>query len=137
MRGPRPGPRLDGATVGDLAADLRRPQGAYGDVGFDTILWLQDWRQVDREVVKVNPREALTVRFPARLLTRARELKSDRESLNDFVIEAVDREVRRRQGLQAYGEILRIRDAVRAQAGLQADSAPVIRSLREGGGRRA
>jgi hypothetical protein len=85
----------------------------------------------------MGPREALTIRFPAELLTRAREVKAERESLNDLVIEAVDREVRHRQGVQARDEILRVREAVKARTGPQADSAPLIRSLRQGDERRA
>jgi hypothetical protein len=84
----------------------------------------------------MEAREALTVRFPAELLSTARRLKSQRESLNDLVVEAVEREVRRRQGLQAYNAILRVREAVKGEAGFQPDSAPLIRSLRGGNERR-
>jgi hypothetical protein len=88
------------------------------------------------EVLTMEAREELTIRFPPGLLTRAKEAKSERESLNDFVVDAVDREVRRRRGLQAYDEILRVRDETRARTGVQADSSPLIRALREGDGRR-
>jgi hypothetical protein len=81
-------------------------------------------------------REALTVRFPPEVLAKAREIKSDRESLNDFVVEAVDREVRRRQGFEAFAEILRIREEIETETGVQPDSRPMIRELREGIGRR-
>lgn len=82
-------------------------------------------------------REPLTVRFPAELLSEARGVKSEQESLNDLVVAAVEREVRRRQGLQAYDAILRIRERVEAEFGLQPDSTPLIRSLRDGDERRA
>lgn len=85
----------------------------------------------------MEAREALTIRFPAELLSKARQVKAERESFNDLVVEAVEREVRRRQGLQAYDEILRVREAVKTSTGLQADSTPLIRSLREGTARRA
>lgn len=78
----------------------------------------------------------MTIRFPARLLSRARGVKGGGESLNDLVVDAVEREVRRRQGLQAYDDILRVREAVRTRTGLQPDSSPVIRSLRDGTKRR-
>ncbi len=81
-------------------------------------------------------RSALTIRVPAALLSRARELKAERESFNDLIVDAVQLEVRRREGMRAYEAILRVRDAVRARTGPQADSASMIRSLRDGSGRR-
>jgi hypothetical protein len=80
-------------------------------------------------------REVLTLRFPPDLLARAREVKDTRESLNEFVIHAVDQEVRRRSGARAFDEILRVREAVAACVGLQPDSGSLIRRLREGGER--
>jgi len=77
-------------------------------------------------------REAVTIRLPNGLLARAREARNQGESLNELVVEAVDREVRRRQGLRAYEAILRIREQVRARTGDQPDSVPLIRSLRAG-----
>lgn len=84
----------------------------------------------------MDTREALTIRFPAMLLNQARGLKDERESLNDLVVEAVEREVRRRQGLTAYEEIARVRERVRSRGGLQPDSTPLVRSLRTGTERR-
>lgn len=84
----------------------------------------------------METREALTVRFPTQLLSSARAVKAEHESFNDLVIGAVEREVRRRQGLQAYDDILRVRETVRTRTGLQPDSSPVIRSLRDGAERR-
>lgn len=69
-------------------------------------------------------REPLTIRFPAPLLGKAREVRAERESLNDLVVEAVEREVRRRQGLRAYDAIARVREAVRDETGIQPDSTP-------------
>lgn len=83
----------------------------------------------------MEAREAMTIRFPHGLLPQARGVKSEQESLNDFVVEAVEHEVRRRQGLAAHEEIQRLRDEIRARTGLHPDSAPLIRALREGAGR--
>lgn len=58
-----------------------------------------------------------------------------RTPLHEFVIQALERQVRRRQGMQAYAEIIRIRDAIRGRTGVQPDSSPMIRLLREGQGR--
>lgn len=85
----------------------------------------------------MESREALTIRFPHRILVKAREIKTDRESLNEFVVDAVEREIQRRQGLAAYDEILRVREEIRAESGVQPDSTPMIRELREGIGRGA
>ncbi|MEH2236951.1 YlcI/YnfO family protein [Nostoc sp.] len=38
-------------------------------------------------------REALTIRFPADLLVKAKKIKEGNESLNDLVVEALEREV--------------------------------------------
>jgi hypothetical protein len=80
----------------------------------------------------MQSRDALTVRFPPALLSKARELKTEYESLNDLVIEAVEREVRRRQGLQAYASIMRLYEGLKCRTGLQPDSSSLIRELREG-----
>jgi hypothetical protein len=88
------------------------------------------------EVEKMGPREPLTIRLPVALLERARAVKAQRESLNDLVVEAVEREVRRRRGLQAYEAILSMRKQIVDCTGLQPDSSALIRSLREGEGRR-
>jgi hypothetical protein len=81
-------------------------------------------------------REAVTIRFPTTLLTKVRDLRAEQESFNDIVVEAVDREVRRRQGLQAFAAIRRIREQVKSRTGPQPDSVPLIRDLRAGAGRR-
>lgn len=77
-------------------------------------------------------RDAVTIRFPAGFLTKAREVRAERESLNHLVLEAVDREIRRRQGLAAHATIVQIREQVRARTGPQSDSNALIRELREG-----
>ncbi len=83
----------------------------------------------------MKDREALTVRVPMSLLADAREVKAERESFNDFVVDALEREVRRRQGMVAYHAILKLREQIYARTGAQPDSGPLIRSLRDGTGR--
>lgn len=78
----------------------------------------------------MKAREAITIRFPIELIARVRAIKG-KESLNDLVVAAVEGEVRRRQGLQAFDAILRIRAEIQAESGLQPDSTPLIRSLRD------
>ncbi|MBI2911461.1 MAG: hypothetical protein HYY05_04905 [Chloroflexi bacterium] len=81
-------------------------------------------------------RDAVTIRLPNDLLCRAKEAKNEGESLNDLVVSALEREVRRRQGLQVLEEIRRLRDEIEAKHGLHPSSVPLIRALREGVGRR-
>jgi hypothetical protein len=80
----------------------------------------------------MQSRDALTVRFPPVLLSKARDLRTERESLNELVVEAVEREVRRRQGLQAYASIVDLHEGLKGRTGLQPDSSSLIRGLREG-----
>lgn len=77
-------------------------------------------------------RDALTIRIPAPLLARARDVKDDRESLNDVIVEALDREVRRREGVRAVADIVALRERIAAETGPQPDSTALIRELREG-----
>jgi hypothetical protein len=79
----------------------------------------------------MQQREAMTIRFPAGSIEKAKSVKAERESLNDLVVAAVEREVRRRQGLKAYAEVEKIRDQVEAEFGLHPDSTPLIRAMRE------
>lgn len=76
-------------------------------------------------------RGAMTVRITPELIERAKRVKAARESFNDLVVEALEREVRRRQGLEAYAKIRRIRTQVEERTGLQPDSADLIRAMRE------
>ena len=81
-------------------------------------------------------RETVTLRLPPELLAKLRRWKSPRQSLNAFIVEAVDREVRRRRGLHASQAILARRAVLQERQGLQPDSTPLVRALREGEGRR-
>ncbi|MGM3305083.1 YlcI/YnfO family protein [Anabaena sp. WFMT] len=80
-------------------------------------------------------REALTIRFPSELLAKARKLKEGRESFNDLIVEAVEREVRRRRGWAAHQRIIARSETIKAKTGIQPTSIDMIRSLREGEGR--
>ncbi|AFZ59806.1 hypothetical protein H6G54_05670 [Anabaena cylindrica FACHB-243] len=80
-------------------------------------------------------REALTIRFPSELLAKARKLKEGRESFNDLIVEAVEREVRRRRGWAAHQRIIARSETIEARTGIQPTSIDMIRSLREGEGR--
>lgn len=80
----------------------------------------------------MRQREAMTVRFPVGVMERAREVKAKGESLNDFVIEAVEQAIRQRSGLQAHETIIRVRAQVRARTGPHPDPVPLIRALRSG-----
>ncbi|WP_347566167.1 YlcI/YnfO family protein [Scytonema sp. UIC 10036] len=70
----------------------------------------------------------ITVRFPAELLDNAKTVKNDAESLNDLVVLALEREVRRRKGLAAHEKIL----AISKQIPQQPDATELIHQLREG-----
>jgi predicted CopG family antitoxin len=80
----------------------------------------------------MSARKALTIRIADDVLRTARELKDERESLNDFVAEAIEREIRRRRGLQAVQSIRELQE----DATLQPDSTALIRAMREGDERR-
>lgn len=84
----------------------------------------------------MEEREAITIRFPAGVLEKARQLKAADESLNDLVVEATKREIRYRQGLRAHEDIVRIRQQIEARTGIHPDSTPLIRAIREGEARR-
>jgi hypothetical protein len=81
-------------------------------------------------------REPVSIRFPSDLLAEARETKDQKESLNDFVVSAVGREVRRRRALRALDRIVEIRERVAQRTGLHPDPVPLVRRLREGTERR-
>ncbi|BAZ27032.1 hypothetical protein NIES4073_79470 [Kalymmatonema gypsitolerans NIES-4073] len=81
-------------------------------------------------------REAVTIRFPADLIAKARRLKEGNESFNDLVVEAVEQEVRRRKAWAAHQRIIARSEAVKAKTGMQPASTDLIRSFREGEGRR-
>lgn len=79
-------------------------------------------------------REALTIRFPAQLLQKIRTLKRDDESLNELVVQALEKEIKWRSAWAAHGQIQTIREQVKRRTGVHPDSVPLIRQLREGEG---
>ncbi|MBD2449137.1 hypothetical protein H6G76_18650 [Nostoc sp. FACHB-152] len=81
-------------------------------------------------------REALTIRFPTELLAKARKLKNEGESFNDLIVEALEREVKRRRGWAAHQRIIARSEIIKAKTGIQPASTDLIRSLREDQGRR-
>ncbi len=74
---------------------------------------------------------SLSIHIPQELLESAQRLSSPDETLNDVVILALDREVRRRKGLAAHQKIL----ALNKELPTQPDHTELIRELREGEGR--
>ncbi|MEH2377632.1 MAG: YlcI/YnfO family protein [Nostoc sp.] len=80
--------------------------------------------------------EALTIRFPADLLVKANKIKEGSESLNDLVVEALEREVSRRRGWVLHQRIIARSETVKAKTGIQPASTDLIRSLKEDEGRR-
>jgi hypothetical protein len=84
----------------------------------------------------MDRRQALTVKFPDALLAQAKAVAAEPESLNDLVVEAVEREVRRRRTEAALARIHQVREKVLARTGPQPDPVPLIRALRQGDGRR-
>jgi hypothetical protein len=84
----------------------------------------------------MEAREAITVRLPSGLLARAKGVRVESESLNDVLIEAVEKEVRRRYAARAFESIIRVRDEILADRGPSPDSGTTIRELRDGKGRR-
>jgi hypothetical protein len=77
-------------------------------------------------------RKALAVRFPSPLLKQAKQLKDDGESFNELVVEAVEREVKRRQAITTHQRILKRRAAINARTGVHPNANDIIRSFREG-----
>ena len=60
----------------------------------------------------MDRREALAVRVSVNLLARARAARAERESLNDVIVQTLDREVRRREGLRAVQDIVAARERI-------------------------
>lgn len=73
-----------------------------------------------------------TIHLPHDRLAEARIACAEGESLEEFILAAVEREIQRRPGLAAYADILRVREQILAETGPQPDSGPLIRALRDG-----
>ncbi|MCT7960905.1 hypothetical protein NG799_12180 [Laspinema sp. D1] len=74
---------------------------------------------------------SVSIHIPQKLLESAQRLSSPDETLNDVVILALDREVRRRKGLAAHQKIL----ALNKELPPQPDDTEVINQIRESEGR--
>jgi hypothetical protein len=81
-------------------------------------------------------REAVTIRFPQDVLALARRVKARDESLNEFVVNAVEDVARRRRTREALDAMRALRERIAARGGVRSDSTQLIRELREGIGRR-
>jgi len=81
-------------------------------------------------------REAVTIRIPADLLEQARQFREGSESFNEMVVEAINREVRRRRSLATHQRIVTRSAEVEAKTGIQSSSVDLIRQLRSGEGQR-
>ncbi|MBW4598052.1 MAG: hypothetical protein KME29_00155 [Calothrix sp. FI2-JRJ7] len=81
-------------------------------------------------------REAVTIRFPSGLLETAKSFKDGNESFNDLVIDAVERELRRRKGIAAHQRIVARSQKIKNRTDTQESSIDLIRNLREGKERR-
>lgn len=77
-------------------------------------------------------REAVTIKFPADLVQKAKQLKTDSDSFNELVVEALEKEVKRRRASKAHETILEIREQVKKRTGIHPDPVFLIRQLREG-----
>lgn len=77
-------------------------------------------------------REAVTIRFPVTLLKQAKQLKDGGESFNELVVEAVEREVKRRRAIATHQSIVKRRAQIKARTGVHPNANALIRSLREG-----
>jgi predicted CopG family antitoxin len=80
----------------------------------------------------MGARAVVTIRLPAEIIEQAKRLKSPDESLNDVIVEAIEKEIRRRRGLKALESIREIREQVEAETGIHPSSVPFIRALRAG-----
>lgn len=80
----------------------------------------------------MGSRAVVTVRMPAEMVQEAKELKREQESLNDLIVEAIEKELRRRRTLNTLESIEKTKAAIRERSGVHPDSVPLIRALREG-----
>jgi hypothetical protein len=78
----------------------------------------------------VDRRTRLTISMPPDTLRGAREVTRDGESLNEFIVCALDREIQQRRAWAAHESILELRERVRARTGAHPDPVPLIRALR-------
>jgi hypothetical protein len=80
----------------------------------------------------MGTRAVVTVRMPTEVVEQAKDLKRPDESVNDLMVDAVEKELRRRRGLKALEAIHQMREQIMAETGVHPSSVPFIRALREG-----
>ncbi len=84
----------------------------------------------------MEKREAITIRFPARVIEAVRQAKDEDESLNDFVVRVLEKEARWVKARKAHEDIVQLGNRIMARhGGPLPDSTQMIRDLREGRGR--
>jgi len=75
---------------------------------------------------------ASTLRMPEELHHLLKEwAKDEGRSVNDLAVDILGREAKRHEGLRTLEQASRFRERLRARYGTMADSAPVIREMRE------
>jgi len=89
----------------------------------------------ERDMTTMEKREAITIRFPARVIEAVRLAKHEEESLNDFVVRVLEKEARWVRARKAHADIVKLREEIRERTGVHPDSTQLIRDLREGRGR--
>ena len=80
----------------------------------------------------MSQQETVSIKIPSDLLQKAKQLQTDKDAFNDLVVEALERELARRSGIEAHETILRIREQIKQRTGVHPDPVPLIRQLREG-----
>ncbi len=104
-----------------------------------TVLWWEYARLFyiwEREMTAIEKREAITIRFPARVIESIRQAKDEDESLNDFVVRVLEKEARWVKARKAHEDIVQLGKRIMARhGGPLPDSTQMIRELREGRGR--
>ncbi len=77
------------------------------------------------------------IRMPDSVHERLKEwAREEGRSLNDLAVEILDRESRRWEALRGLEAARKVREEIRERVGVQPDSAPLIRELREERSRR-
>ncbi len=78
-------------------------------------------------------REQYTLRLPSGLMAQAREeAAAYGVTVNDVLVDIITVEMRRRRAQGLLAEARALRERIAAQCGIQPDSTPMVRALREG-----
>lgn len=71
--------------------------------------------------------ESVTINFPVNLLEQIKEIKKDQKSLNEFVIETLEKEVQKYKISSAHQTILKLRAEVKKRTGIHPYPVMLIR----------